>query len=156
MTGVLSKGLRVIDWRASMGMYDKNISNMDLRISTEVETSSSGQIVYLLKADHGSLEATFRPEVGWFGIANLDVDKSHRRQGIGKALLRYAFSEAEELDARLIHAAILSRECLDAMRTVFGEEAIIADEEGTYTADNEFDRYDTKAILKLKLPSGSL
>jgi GNAT superfamily N-acetyltransferase len=116
-------------------------------ISSSVVALPNGHKLYDFEAEHGVLDAIYQPEVGWFCISNIDVEPQYRRQGLGKLLLRAAFTEAERLRARLIYAAITSRECLDAMSEVFGKAAIKVSHEGTYTPDGSSDRYDARAML---------
>lgn len=104
-----------------------------------------------LSTEHGSLDATLHAITGWFGIANVVVDVDYRGRGIAKSLLRQALSVAEAHDARLIYASVISRESIDAMRSVFGDEAVQVDEMGTYTPSDEPDRYDASACLSVHL-----
>lgn len=93
------------------------------------------------------VEVIFDPNTRWFGIANFDVEKEHRRRGIGKTLLREALNFANDLDARLIHAAIISREYLDAMTQVFGEETINVAELGGYEDDPQPNKSTRASLL---------
>lgn len=114
-------------------------------------TDPDGRIVYTITTQHGSLDATFRPNVEWFCVANVDVERAHRRQGIAKLLLQVALEKARQDGAKLVYSAVTSRECLEAMKTVFGEEAISIEREGTYTPKGEPERHDTAAYLGLYL-----
>ena len=69
-------------------------------------TSSS----YEVTIDHGALIYSYNPNIGIMLISNLDVSARHRRQGIGKNLLRIARFQAQELGARAVLAAIVSSE----------------------------------------------
>ena len=120
-------------------------------ISSSVVALPNAHKLYDFEAGHGVLDAIYQPEVGWFCISNIEVEPQYRRQGLGKLLLRAAFTEAERLRARLIYAAITSRECSDAMSEVFGETAIKVSREGTYTPNGSSDRYDAQAMLWLEL-----
>ena len=103
--------------------------------------------LYEMRCDNGELDATYDSEIRWFNIANLDVGLRHRRNGIGKLLLRESLVLAEELDAKLIYAIIISRECLDAMRSVFGDKWISVHNEGSYAAEENFGIDRASAIL---------
>ena len=99
----------------------------------------------------GIMDSSFQPAIRLYTITNIDVIPVCRRQGIGKALLRAALLHAEELDARNIIAAITTRECFDAMSTVFGD-SVMADQVGDYTTDDmRFPSYRTQAFLKHQL-----
>lgn len=104
-----------------------------------------------LSTEHGYLDATLHAITGWFGIAGISVEVDYRGRGIAKTLLRQALYVAETQDARLIYAAAISRESIDAMRSVFGDEAVQIDEIGTYTPPGEPDRYDASAYLSVNL-----
>jgi hypothetical protein len=49
-------------------------------------------------------------------------------------LLHTAKDHAQDIGAKAIVAAIISRECLDAMESVFGEEAINVETRGDYAS----------------------
>ena len=116
----------------------------------EIASETVGtNVLYTFTTEHGFLDASHQPTVGWFGIANVDVEPPFRRRGIGKALISCAFERA--LDAKMIYAAILSRECLDAMASVFGQEAVSIQELGSYTPADQPDNYNTHASLFLEL-----
>jgi GNAT superfamily N-acetyltransferase len=104
----------------------------EIEITRTMEHISANQRLYFYACKQGSLDATYNQINRWFGIANIDVDVEFRRQGIGKLLLRSALATAQEVDARFIHAAIISRECLDAMESVFGLDALVIQERGMY------------------------
>ncbi len=107
--------------------------------------------MYDLTYPHGLLQASYDQTPRWFCIANIDVEEDFRRQGIGKLLLRRSVSLAEEVGAQLIYAAIVSRESLDMMTSVFGEEAVKIRQVGSYAphADNPEDK--TGAMLWYEL-----
>lgn len=117
-----------------------------------VRTREAGNTRFFeLLTDHGSLDATLHSITRWFGISGIQVDVDYRGRGIAKTLLRQALYIAETQDARLIYAAVVSRESIDAMRSVFGDGAVQVDEIGTYTPYGEPDRYDASAHLSLNL-----
>ena len=65
-------------------------------------------------------------------------------------MLETVRSHAAAVGAKRIVASIVSRECLDAMASVFGMENITVEEEGTYHPVEEFgesSRGDTRALL---------
>lgn len=104
---------------------------------TTRQERSDGSTIYTLSADHGELVGISRHDSGWFCIANLDVDEGYRRQGIGKALLRGCLEIAVEDQAQLVYAAIVSRECLDAMVGVFGADNVSVTATGEYEGSAE-------------------
>jgi GNAT superfamily N-acetyltransferase len=110
-------------------------------------------IIYHITTAFGGLETTYRTNCGWYQLVNLDVDPDHRRQGIGKGLLMTGLEHARKLNATKVIASIISRECLDAMTSVFGEEHIDICKKGDYaepgTDSNHFDK--TEAVLYLEL-----
>lgn len=77
-------------------------------------------------ADHGDLYGWLNRNDGFFHISNFNVDPTHRRQGIGKALLQTAYSEGLANGATHFGATILSHACLDSMGAIFGRDAIHA------------------------------
>jgi hypothetical protein len=109
------------------------------------------QHLYELDCEHGHLDASFDPFIKWVCISNLDVDTDFRRQGIGKMLLRESITLSQELNANLIYAAIISRECLDAMRAVFGTEHISVVNEGEYETPDTKPAFVTCAMLHYDL-----
>jgi GNAT superfamily N-acetyltransferase len=92
--------------------------------------------LFHIATEHGSIEATFSNSAGWYTIASFDVDAEHRRKGIGKELLRASLDHARSVGASYIMAAIISRECHDAMTAVFGEESISTESLGSYEQDD--------------------
>jgi GNAT superfamily N-acetyltransferase len=78
------------------------------------------------------LVASYNLPWGFFYISDIHVEPALRRNNIGKQLLSVALEAAQEKDASMIMSAIVSRECLDAMRSVFGSNALQVLEEGTY------------------------
>lgn len=69
---------------------------------------------------------------GWFTIADVEVKPELRGNGIGKRLIRAAWAEAVNQGATEIIAGIVSRECLEAMRRVFGPDHLHVQVEGTF------------------------
>jgi len=124
---------------------------MEQPVTVNFDTDEQGRRIFAITTKHGSLDATFRPEIAWFCIANVDVERRFRGRGTAKMLLEQSIKTAKENEAALMYSAITSRECLDAMTTVFGLEAIKVTEQGTYTPDGEVDRHDTSAALWLIL-----
>jgi hypothetical protein len=100
------------------------------RNSIEHVTTFGDKQIYHIQSSYGGVEVIFTPDDRIYQIANFDV--SERRQGHGKNLLRTSAEHAEALGARAVIAAIISRECLDAMSSVFGQEHIEIDALGEY------------------------
>lgn len=67
-----------------------------------------------------------------FYIEYTRVPADKGRQGIGRTLLRLALQVAAEQQAAKVTAYITSRECLENMRMVFGEESLEVMREGEY------------------------
>jgi GNAT superfamily N-acetyltransferase len=124
---------------ASVVAKNNNMNESRISISTHPVKYHGNRMVYEFETTHGMLDSVLDPAIGWLGIANIDVERGHRRQGIGKALLRAALEFAQEQDVRYVHAAIISRECLDAMVSVFGEDALQIKNTGSYEEEGSAD-----------------
>lgn len=105
---------------------------------------------YAFDTDHGSMLTTFRTIPRMYYIVLLGVDQGHQRRGIGKSLLRAGLAHAEELDASRIHSKIVSRECLDAMRSVFSD-AVTVEQLGDYRDKEDYPKHATSATLHYEL-----
>ncbi len=105
--------------------------------------------LYELESAAGKIDAVYHTDEMRYTIANFDVDSDKRRQGIGKHLLKASQEHARELGAKVIFSAIISRECLDAMTRVFGEESVLVAEVGEYASNDgsESPATTTAAIL---------
>ena len=117
-----------------------------IRSSDQLEES----MLTIYNTEGGEADSIFRSDIRLFTITNIDVLPEHRRQGIGKVILENMKAHARELGAVTIMSAILSRECLDAMVSVFGDEYINVAEEGTYHSPEEYPDIvvgDTRAML---------
>mgnify|MGYP000617873297 CR=1 FL=1 len=86
----------------------------------------------LITCDHGRLRMYYNPERRHFLINSVVVEPKFRREGRATALLEYSIEYAKELGARTIGAVIVTREILDGMSKVFGEEAITIEQLGIY------------------------
>lgn len=105
------------------------------------------------ECEFGYVTSSHHPNSPYFLISDIEVKPEAREQGIGKGLLRLTLAEALKTDADFIIASIISKECLDAMRAVFGEASIKVDEEGTYGIDRSTSNSVTKRTLAfLKFP----
>jgi GNAT superfamily N-acetyltransferase len=82
--------------------------------------------------EHGSAIVSYDIKSKRFLINTLDVEAGYRRQGIGKNMLAYSKDIATKMGAQIVSALIISRESLDAMTAVFGEEAIDIESAGRY------------------------
>lgn len=102
--------------------------------NTAIAINSTAKFVeqefFHITTEHGAIEVIYRENIGQYMIANFDVGKP--RQGIGKELLRASLRHAQELKASYMVAAIISRECLQSMMSIFGEEAVEVYEPGSY------------------------
>lgn len=110
------------------------------------------RVVYELSTPVGFVEASRDERAGWFGIANLQVEPQSQRRGVAKDLLRRVLDVAKEDKAQLVYAGIVSRECIDAMRSVFGGSAVTVGEMGSYTQAGQPPRQDASASLSYKIP----
>jgi hypothetical protein len=96
----------------------------------------NNQRSYDFAFESGTLTSAFRENERLYKISNLEVsDRGERRRGVGKGLLRVALGHAESLEARTVLAIIISRECLDAMEAVFGEDSIEVLDRGGYAPE---------------------
>lgn len=111
---------------------------------------AGGGAYYLITATGGKLRAILFPIEKCLALSDFFVDPEYRRRGIGKALVTQALRIAENEDAASVAAAIVSRECLDVMRSVFGEDALRVTLEGEYSPPGE-DLYGTSASLDYRL-----
>lgn len=87
---------------------------------------------YIVEHPHGYVSFLLERETGLVEIDDGWVDPDFTRRGIMKNMLRYTTQVAHEIGGRVLSASIVSREGLDAMRSVFGEEHITVNREGNY------------------------
>lgn len=85
---------------------------------------------YRIETPGGHINGSYNKQI--FTIHNFEVEPQMRRRGLGKALLTAAKVEAEKLQAKGVHATIVSREAYDAAKSVFGEDALIVNSLGNY------------------------
>lgn len=64
------------------------------------------------------------------------------RQGVGKQLLFEGLAHAQQLGAEHISAIIMSKECLEDMKIVFGEDCITVFHDGYYKNDHRLAELD--------------
>jgi GNAT superfamily N-acetyltransferase len=118
---------------------------------TTNRTYKDGWVNYRLdlKDTQSYLYGEYDVERGEPEIGMVSVEPACRGQGLGKELLKGARREAQTLGASTITATIISRECLDAVRGVFGEGAVLVREVGSYGRSN------TEAFLHYSLEPAS-
>lgn len=75
------------------------------------------------------------------------LESSAPRQGLGRQLLFEGLSHAQRLGAEHISATIMSKECLEDMKVVFGEDCIAVFHEGYYKDDPRVAELDPKLRL---------
>ncbi len=107
------------------------------------------ELRFELSTPHGWLETTLHKDTGRYLLENLQVTR--QRQGIGKFLLQSSIEHAEMLRADYIEGFIISRECLDAMTTVFGKQYIEIAQVGAYQDAVYSDEDATSAHLNFAL-----
>lgn len=84
-----------------------------------------------------------------------DLQVTRQRRGIGKLLLQSGLEHAAEVQADYIESMIISRECLQAMRSVFGHERLTVEREGKYNSEIISDADVTSAHLYYPLDSAN-
>ena len=106
--------------------------------------------LYDLSNDYGYIDAIYSPD-GIYQISSIVV--SSRRKGHGQNLLRKSEEHARELGARKIGAVIISRECLEAMTRVFGEDSLTVLQRGEFTPEgHDYNTISpTQALLRYTL-----
>lgn len=117
----------------------------------ELPSKNPARARFSLKNPYGYLISHYTPEDGRYDLIDLEVERRQRGRGIGKLLLREADVHARMLQARVMTASIISRECLDAMTSVYGEEHIQVRDVGQYQPEDETDIYTTNATLYRRL-----
>lgn len=78
-------------------------------------------------SEHGTMLVSYDVGRRTLDLVDLNVEHLYRRQNIGKELLSYGRYVAEQVGARAVIAAIVSREAYEAARTVFGDESLHVD-----------------------------
>ena len=119
-------------------------SHPEYQVNRRLYIARGNSDYYELTVDHGYADVTFEKSTRWLGVANIIVEPEFRRQGRAKAMLGHVAMMADELDAKLIFAAIISRESIDAFVSVFGKSAVDIECMGDY--DNS---YSASATLML-------
>lgn len=127
------------------------ITNLGSVRLQEVSPLHPSQLAFMFKHRYGYLSSLYTPEDGRYLIDDIEVERRERSQGIGKLLLRHAEQHAQILQSRVIVATIISRECIDAMSTVFGTEHVEVRDAGEYGGDGDEHLYDASAILYKRL-----
>lgn len=120
-------------------------------IDVTLRKRSGFEEYYEVSAEHGYADVTFDSRTHWLGIANIFVEPEFRKNGFGKAILNQCVELADDLQAKCIYAAIISRESLSAFRSVFGEDALTIGREGTFTPEGEKPRHDADAMMWFEL-----
>ena len=80
----------------------------------------------------GEALAYISPQTSRLNIDTIKVHHRARNQGIGKAILRSIKNLAHETDIHIVTATIISRESIDSMTSVFGEDAVVIRKRGEY------------------------
>lgn len=106
--------------------------------------------IYDVRSDTGLIVAIYRATTGIYLINDFDVfNPDDRGKGYGRELLNASYQHARTTGARAIMAHIISRECLESMRRVFGDETLRVSQEGGFApAGTDTNRSDpTRAVL---------
>lgn len=119
------------------------MTGRELRIKGHLELEDASY--YALSTAHGWLETVYRRQIRQYTLANIEVTK--QRESIGKFLMESGLQHARRLKASYVVGLIISRECLDAMTHVFGEENIQVNERGKYASEIHSDKDTTSAML---------
>lgn len=80
-----------------------------------------GEVATYLDTDHNILV-----------VDDIEVASAERGNGIGTAMLRAVYNLASGSGVSEVRAVIVSRECLEAMRTVFGVDNVVVRREGDF------------------------
>lgn len=99
----------------------------------------------------GHVTCVYREKIGQYTIAEIEVEEKYRRQGMGKMLLRSSLEHAKQIKASYLVSFIISRECLDAMTSVFGVENVQITQAGRYGDDVVTEEDATSAMLYYEL-----
>lgn len=91
--------------------------------------------LYEFSTENGTMITSYHSRVRWYTICSIDTYAP--RQGIGKLLLESAKADAIQRGADIIMAGIVSRECLESMRSVFGEAALDVQKLGAYAINGD-------------------
>lgn len=98
-----------------------------------LKTEWAGERLFVISSELGYLAGSFDPPTGYFYISDLEVRPVKARgHGVGKKLLEASKEEARRAGAKYMWAIIMSREALDAMTSVFGDESVRVDRVGEY------------------------
>ena len=88
-----------------------------------------------------------------FLICSVDVYRfENRRQGIGRLLVETARDEAQRIGARIIWSVLTSREAVDLMTSVFGQDAVAIERLGEYQSAGRGFITGTSASLFYRMP----
>jgi GNAT superfamily N-acetyltransferase len=98
-------------------------------------SNNSDPDIFKITAQQGYIYGAYRNAHRIYSIADFEVERRYRRQGIGRQLATAALQHAKSLEADVLMAAIVSRECLEVMEQVFGPEHIQVAARGLYDLD---------------------
>ena len=107
-------------------------------------------------AHQAGMTTVFYPDSRIYSIFMLLAEPDARKHDLGKRLLHLAWDHALQLEATTMLASIISRECLEAMTSVFGEEHLDVRLKGSFaTQGRQFGRPRTEAFLQFPVvPKG--
>ena len=123
---------------------------------TITETERERFTQFDITAEHGELNAMLFPAGSSYdrrtlSIVSIDTDTGYTRNGIGKMLLRTSLEIAQGHEAEEITSLLITRECIHAMRSVFGDEAVNISRLGTYGKNDQYN-FDAVAVLQYEVP----
>lgn len=115
------------------------------------ETMRYPEIVF--SHEYGHATTHFDTDANSVRIDWIEVARTERRRGVGKTMLRAIDALAKELEVQTITATIISRESLEAMRHVFGDENLRVRQQGDFvpmgfTSSDDIHR--TSATLRVE------
>lgn len=120
------------------------------RIEVESSEFNKSKFFYLV-TEHGSADLTLNT-AGWLWVSNIDVDVNHRRNGIGRSLLEKTREIAVEQQARVICAALISRESVVLFGNFFGEENLSVFKLGEFTDEHGLGGEPASASMWYRMP----
>jgi GNAT superfamily N-acetyltransferase len=105
-------------------------NNIQRKLVQDSEKLPVVQFTY--NSSDGEASTYIDPRYNRLHIDSINVNYRLRNQGIGSAILRAIKNFAHETNIDVVTATIVSRESLDSMTSVFGEESVRVRKTGDY------------------------